>query len=459
MRRSTLAGLSVAATLTAVLIVLEPSSILSFVISILLITIISVWTGQSNAVEKALLAAAVIHSVSLALYAGQFITLPTFLGFSGGLGIGTDDHFFYTSGVVDLDEWFFTRRGYQSSPYMFSHLIKFVLSNYYTLFGYNHPLQAILLNNTGAALVPVFAAYLLERLQAPQNSQRLGFLLCLFGPYLLANGTILVRDGWVAAATIGGIAALLDKKWFLAALMVLIAYTMRMESALLIGVNALALLAILLNSRPTSAGREMAIYPARLVIFGGVALGLIVPLALNPEALIEFGAKAVLGRPDFVEGFIRGRAAAEGGTSTLLTIAQQPVPIRELAGFLFFLGAPFLAIGQIVVEGTFVPRGFLANLFSLVFITTLPLFVRATFSRKTWTNALWAAVVLIYLIDTLALAELSMQIRHKTTTIPFYYVIVALGLTNENRATMRLGLIAACGALGVNILVNYLNFL
>lgn len=453
-------GLGITFTLAALLIAIEPSSIFSLALSFLVIMLVSAWTGQKNALEKALLSAAVIHSMSLLLYSSQYLLMPEFMGFSGREGgIGTDDHYFYSTGVHNLDEWIWRRKEYFASTYLFSDLIRFILGFYHDSFGYNRPLQVILLNNTGLGLAPVFTASLLERIRAPENAQRLGFLLCLFSPFLLANGTILMRDGWIASMTIGCVAALLGRQWLLAALTLVVAYVMRTESALLIIGNAGILLALMLNSRPTPTGREMALYPVRLAMFAAAPFILIASLALNPELLIELGTKAVLGRPEFVEGFIRQASAAEGGTSTLLTIARQPFPIRQIGGFLFFLGVPFLAPSLIVVDGIFVPRQLLNNIESLVIIATLPLFVRAVFSSRVWRNPFWLAILLIFVADTVLLAELSMQVRHKTGTLPLYYVIVALGLTNQNTDVKRLGLAVGMGALAVNLAITYLNIL
>lgn len=444
-----------AAVLPALLALVDPTAVVSLFASFLVAMWVTAWVRVP--LSLGLTAFTVAQAMCLLLYALQFTILPDFRGFSGPGAIGTDDHFFYTTGVIDLDGWMWTRRDYHLSTYSFSKVIGYVLEQYYAGFGYNHPTQIVVLNSTGVALVPLFAAALMRDSGAPLASQRLAFVLCLFGPFLLSNGAILLRDGWVAAAAIGSLSAVVNRQWGLLSLLLIIAYFMRLESVLLIVLNLGVLLAVYLNTEYSGGRRVFVFHPRRVILMLTIGVVSLAVISLNLSGIVASTVKLALGRPDFVSGFIAQASAAQGGTSTLLTISQLPFPVRQVGGFLFFLGAPFVAVPLVVMDGVFVPRGLLVNLSAIVMVATLPLFVRAVFSSRIWESPLWAALMIVFVIDTLALAELSLQIRHKTATIPLYYVLVGLGLINQRPAVKRLGLAAGVGALAMNVCITVLN--
>ena len=439
--------------------ILEPSALISFAAAYLIVAAISLWFDRTQALVWSVTAMTVVHAASLVLYAVQFISLPDYIGFSGGLGVGTDDYFFYTTGATDIDGWFLARRYYLNSPFFYSTILGVVLDGFYTLFGYNHPLQAILLNNAGLALTPIFARGLMARFAMSARSQDLAFLLCLFGPFLIANGAILIRDGWITACTIGTVASLLSKRWLLAAALFVVALAMRLESAVLILGNAFVMAGVLWATSLDSQNSSVKIHVARVAFLVTLALSSIAAVFVFPEALISLSADVVLGRPEYVADFIRSRAVQEGGTTTLYQIAQQPFPVRQILGFIFFFGAPFLALENIVVDGVFVLRALLTNLSSIVFIVTLPLFVNAVLGRRLWDCRGCIALLVIFVVDIFVLAEFSMQIRHKSSIIPLYYSLVAIGISSISRATLRFGMAVATLALCVNLAVTAINLL
>jgi hypothetical protein len=448
------------AVATATLVVLlEPTALISCVLTYGIVFTVLWWlrpTVPASLIANCVTAA---HCAVLVIYAIQYVEQPNYIGFSGGLGVGTDDHFFYTTGVIDLDGWFRARGNYLRSPYAYSDILRFVLSAYYQAFGHNHPLQVLLLNAAGLALCPLFAYVILQRLRMPPAVIRVGTLLCLFGPYLVANAAILIRDGWVAAFGIGAIAAFMEKRWILMLGLLYLCAVMRLESAMLSVGNLMLILAVYMNSARVDGEYQVRLHPARVAVMALLGVGALAVLALAADEIIAASTKIAVGRPEFVEEFIRQQAQTEGGTSTLYTIAQLPFPIRQVFGFLFFLGAPFLALDKIVSGTAFVPRALLANISSLLFAVLAPFFVKALFSRHLWSRSATAALMLVFLVNTAILAEFSMQIRHKTATLPLFYIIAAMGVAERSGSSMRLGVAAGMGVLGVNLLVAAINLL
>ncbi|MEM7746883.1 MAG: hypothetical protein AAF346_01420 [Pseudomonadota bacterium] len=436
-----------ALVLIAVIATIEATALLALLASAFIVVICARLVVGCQQWWRGVQALIVVQVVTVAIYLAHYLVLPNVLGFTGPGALGTDDNFFYSQIAPHVPHDFPLRDDYFGVIYDFSKAHRLVLSVFIALFGTFHPLQVLIFNATGLALASVFVAALTQRLGFDERQQRLAFWLMLLCPFCLANGAVLLREGWLAACFAMTLFGCVRRQVLPLFIALAIAYVMRFESAVLLTGNVGLMLFFMVNSRleETPSGPVYRLYfqAGRVAIQFAVVLLLIgVIVAVGPTLLPLIG-KAALGRPEFVETFIRSVSEREGGTSTLYTISTLPLYASLPLGLLFFAGAPFLALNLIVIDGTFIPRYLLQNIFALEMIILMPYFLRGCLHALKERNALYVGLLAVFVVDTLLLSQFSLQIRHKVMIMPAFYLLCVIGTLYPDNRVARLTLLPA----------------
>jgi len=393
---------------------------------------------------------------TLMLYWTQRWALPKYYGFSGGLGVGTDDSFFFSMGSPALPEDFPIRAKYFLSTHPYGLLLRLFGGPMYRLYGTVHPLDLLFLNTAGLALMPFLTFKATRAITNDEKAARIAFVLSLLCPFTMANGVILIRDGFMSTFFVGALYGLVSRRFVLMSLMLLGAAFLRLPQAVLF-VGSFWLIAMFAwfggRGRLPGAWRPGWLSASALLI-APLAVAATAYLVLGPVLVDRLTVVQGLFRESFLGEFVLDQALQDPGTATFYAINQLALPLRLPLAFLFYYGAPHLALDTLVLKGALIPRQVLTALFALVSIAYTGFFVRGTMRAWDTRNALLLGSILTYCVDLLILSQASMQVRHKVALLPLFYIIVAYGLRYRQRDAVTVGLVASFAMGAIELLFN-----
>ena len=189
--------------------------------------------------------------ISIFLYVLHLIFIPEYFGFSGGLGVGTDDSYFYSLIAEELPNNFPVREGYWSREHPFILFVDLISPLKIT-----HPLHALLYNILAYTLIPVYSYLFVYEYTKDNKLARVTFLLTLFCPFIALNSSIFIRDGWVLMLFIGTLYYVLGKKFTPVLLFLIGAFLVRFETGLL----TLFIIFIIFTSNYISKSKKATLY-------------------------------------------------------------------------------------------------------------------------------------------------------------------------------------------------------
>ena len=391
---------------------------------------------------------------TLMLYWTQRLALPGYYGFSGGLGVGTDDSFFFSIGSPVLPEEFPVRTNYFISDHPYGLLLRLFSGPMYQLYGSIHPLDVLFVNTAGLALMPFIVLKTARLVTHEEQTARLAFALSLVCPFTLANGVILIRDGLMATTFIGAFYGLVSRRFVLMSVMLLSAAILRLPHAIMF-VGSLWMIALFARGgRPLPGVWRPSWLSASALTVAPFGVALVTYLYFGPVLIDRLMVVEGLFRDSFLNEFVLSQAMRDQGTATFYAINQLALPLRLPLAFLFYFGAPHLALDTLVIKGALIPRQVLTAMFALVFIVYAGYFVRGAIRAWHAGNALLLGSILTYCIDLLILSQASMQVRHKVALLPLFYIIVAYGLRYHQRDAVIFGLATSLAVGAVELLFN-----
>jgi len=364
----------------------------------------------------------------LVLYGGQWLTLPEYYGFSGGLGVGTDDSFYYSLVAQTLPAGFPTRPGFWERYKTFAQLLTTITPG-----PIHHPFDVIFANAFAATFIPIFTRRLAVTLTGQTRVGRLAFILALICPFTIAMSAVLIRDGWTAALFTGGALFVLRSQALRAAVLGSLLLFLRLGSGLLWLGFILPLTALLHLGRKRAAGRKA------LAVGSGVLLLVAMTVVLYPVVAGYLSATGLSEnlflRQQLVETFTN--EYSEG--ALVGRIYALPIGPRLVTGFLYYLAVPFVSPHDVIVSGTFVPRALLLLVFATLFLVYIKFFLQGAFEMMRHKDPVLLVTVLGLLFLLLVLSQLSIQIRHKVMVMPLIYVVTAFGVYNHSAGGRLLG--------------------
>ncbi len=396
-------------------------------------------------------------TITVILFLAQFWTNPAYFGFSGGIGVGTDDFWFYSIVAGNMPDIFPQRLGAHFPGHVYADLLKIAAWPFNSLFGTVKPLDLLFFNAMGLAFAPFLAAGLARGLGGGEKTVSIAFRTTLLCPFLLGNSLILMRDGLVAVMFGGALWGLVGRRWVLAAICVAGVFWMRVGTGLLLLGTIMMLGFFIWNSTTINGIPRLRVTWSGLGLTAAAIVIVIVASRLFGQQAGDSPAGLQLFRADFLQSFMARGASNDTGTSSFYFILQLPLPLRLPLAFAFFLGSPYFAVTAFHVQGLWVPRAFMFNTFSLLFIVYVAWFVRGAARAFRERHALMIGLLLVLVIDLLLISQASMQMRHKMPMMILFYVIVGYGVRNTHKGDRSLGWMASGAVLLVNVVMNVLQ--
>jgi len=394
----------------------------------------------------------ILTLLAVAIYWAQKITLPEYMGFSGGLGVGTDDSYFYSLAVSNLPADFPVRSYFLLVDHPYAKLLRLVSKTEEYLAIEVHPLDLLVVNVAFLALLAPCVREIIFGVTGDERAADACYWMTLFCPFIAANGLVLIRDGIVTSAFALAIFALLRRQWLLLIMAVGFATWLRIQHGILI---AFVVGVIWLVSGPRE--RIMGLVGKRLLALGAIALLSVVVVAglwtqLNFAEIAAKLAGVDFARQAFLDTFFAQAMSLDSGTSTYATITQLPWYGRLPLSFLFFFGLPYFQPASVHVDGVLVPRYVLHSVFGVLFCIYIGYFVRGTLRAIRERHRFMISVVAIYLVSIALVAQFSMQPRHKIPLMVLFYIVVAFGALKTNVHEKHVGY-AASLAMGFFVLI------
>ncbi|WP_162862921.1 hypothetical protein [Salinibacter ruber] len=376
----------------------------------------------------------------LVAYYINYITFPSFYGFTSAGIAGTDDSFFYSLVASSLPSDFPTREFYHTRTHPYE-----LLMEWGTPFTIEHPFEILFFNAVGAVFIPVFSRSLAQVVTKDERVARLTFWLVALCPFLMNHSIILVRDGWTAALFAGSLAFLLRGKFVRSAVLGAVLFFLRVASGLQLVL--VAGIMSLLFLRRLESRREQLLYLGGAAALGIVALTFAFPILIaKAKAVADGQLIALLYRETFLEVL--------SSDSFLATVNQQPVPIRIPTAFLFFLSFPFFAPETAIAQGEFVWRGFLNCIYSVAFVFYFKFLVQGIIRGIRGRSYIARLLVIATVLVVTLLSQASMQLRHKAMIMPLIYLITAYGYYHSSKIGREIG----CISLFCIAIINILKF-
>lgn len=351
--------------------------------------------------------------LSILLYWGHYLIMPDSFGFSGMYGgIGTDDSRFF-AGVASSDvniPWY--GMGYIGMDHSFVKFLKILYP-----FKIVHPLTILIPNILGICFIPHFTSKLTNLLTKDIKIAKTAYTLVLFCPVLLSNSLILMRDGWVAFFTLIGVYYLIKNKFLNFIISLCLLFFVRPGSGLL-----LLCASMFYFNKSYLKGATINIIPKVLFLLLGLGMVTFLLLPFISEYLLEKGFEG-LDRQSFVESIIK--EADEG--SIIYKIYSLPIYLKVPLGFIFFIFLPFFRV-------EFYTLGVL-NIRSIMYTMLMPIlslfyfkyFFKGIIHFFKIKNEDMTRFFYMFCFCILMISQVSIQPRHKTGLMPFFYIFVAYG--------------------------------
>jgi hypothetical protein len=402
----------------------------------------------------------VYSSVVVLLYLLQRAALPEYYGFSGPPWIGTDDSYFFSLGSPDLPADFPVREGYFLREDTYGAFLRLFGDSLYRFYGSVHPLDLTLMNASLVALLPSMVARTVQVLdsEAAADFARRASLWC---PFLLANSTVLVRDGLIATAYAIAIYAVLRRRYFLTVLCVGFAAYLRLQHGLLLaGILWLVATALWATERAGSEALGRKAMRSLLALWTVPALlaGAALFLVLQTDIAGVLLSNSFF-RQDFLQTFIVEGAARDSGSSTFYQINQLPWVARLPLALAFYFVSPLIDLTRLLNASLFVPRDYMFALFGLLMVGYAALFARGAVRAFAERRFVLIALIVGYGISLLAVSQGSMQLRHKVPLLVLFYIVTAVGFARHADKRVQTAAIFLAFLLGsVQIFFNAVKF-
>ena len=401
----------------------NPSSILSYLYSTILFCVFHFVAENRNRILENATILQLYFLLVIILYFLQLYIMPDWHGFSGMYGgVGTDDSRFYAPIADNIQSIPHRAIGYRRYVYNYSKFLE-ILYPFYI----NHPLDILLPNVVGIALIPHFVGKLYLLLFKDKKGSIFAFRLSIFCPIIAANGFILIRDGWTAFLFIAGMCSFIEKRyiWFFFYLLLLSYLRMASGFMLIVPVALFGWEYFTVKNKGQQLARALLV----LVFFGFI-------FAKLPDIRSYFVTEGIddVYRHSYVDSFVQ----KIDSSSTIAKISNLEWYLRMPIGFLFFLFMPYLKL-QTHTQGLLNIRTILSTtvaptLFFVYYYYIVNGFV-CCFLRKVRVSIDAQKIFLTIFIVVFLVSQLSIQPRHKTVVMPLYYLMTAYGMRCGNNTS------------------------
>jgi hypothetical protein len=379
--------------------------------------------------------------LAILIFLIQKYAIPDWYGFSGDYGgVGTDDSRFYGGVTTNIASIPYGARSYLGMEHNFVTFLKFIYP-----FQINHPLSIIIPNLLGICFIPHFTYKASFSLTKDTRVSEMAFKLVLICPFILSNGLILMRDGWSAFFFILGLYHFLEGNFIKYIIALFFLVSIRLGSGLLLLIVPFFYLYNFLLSGDI---KKVFIKVFLFILFLSILISFGLPFLI--EYSVSRGISGFV-RQEFVENFI----AKADDSSIVYAIYNMPFYLKLPFGFIFFLFLPYLQI-------EFYTQGFL-NIRNIMFTILMP--ILNIFYFKYFLSGLYHAisnnkknikkVIFIFFFLILIISQLSIQPRHKTVLMPFFYILVAYGFVNNTKISKLIGSLMLLSLILIQLLILF----
>jgi hypothetical protein len=373
------------------------------------------------------------------MYLMNLQIFPDWLGFTGpyGNGIGTDDSRFYAAITSNIGQLPLKAQQYS----VFTSFYASFLAILYP-FKIESPINVLFVNAIPLALLPFYSKKLYcEFFNTKKNSNKV-FLLLAICPLTLSNGLILIREVWISMFLVASLYYLYKKQIFRWALFSL--------GSVLFRYSTITFIVIIAYLYRTIALKKIRNKIKSVLILISVVLMFIGLYVVFFNYLIEEMGLSLLGRISFIEGFI----FKDDEDSVLYAISSYQDYIRIPLTFVFFFLSPYLNIEPLsgsVINIRGIMQGILAPLlFFVYYYYYIKGFIYSVLNKNKGQKIAFN-IHLTYILLVLLISNYSMQIRHLTMILPFFYILVVYGIANGGKTSQFIALIFSIPIVLVNI--------
>jgi hypothetical protein len=407
------------------IITIDPLSLISFVLFLIIASIMGRFFFKGEEQNQIILLFCFYTILTIIIYWFQYIQFPQNGGATGeGIYGGTDDLFFFQEATQKGISY----RGDRSTS-MLNYSVFLQMFNYVIrLFKVPGQLDLLFVNILAFTFIPIFTRKVARILDFPETSAKLAFYFSAICPIMITNGLVLIRDGWTAMLLISSIYFLLDRRFVLLCLTLLLSFYLRISS----GALTLIFIGVLLffgtsQDMPKYKFKNKIIYAVLVLIAVLVSIPLIIAFLKGNGIYNTF----------FREGFLGFIQSSSDTNSAATFIYNLPPVLRVIFAPFFYFGSPFLSFNGIIYQSTVTIRSLIVQFYPVLFILYFSLFIQFIgLYVKMDKKKLISLIFLTFIIAIFVLSQLSMQPRHKTMLMPVFYLIIGYGYQNKNKRSL-----------------------
>lgn len=381
--------------------------------------------------------------LAILIYWFQYIQFPQNHGATGeGIFGGTDDLFFFQE-ATQKGMSYRGDRSMEMHPYAI--FLEF-FNNVITIYKVPKLLDLLFVNIFAFTFIPIFTKKVAEKLMYSEQGIKLTFYFTALCPIMIINGLVLVRDGWTAMLLIASIFFMIDRRFVLTLMTVLLSFYLRVSS----GAITLFFLSVILmysgkNDIPEYRPRKKQIY----------LLILLIAIVVSIPSILFFMKINGISNSFFREGLLSFIDSTGSTKSAADFIYNLPPLFRVFIGPFFYFGSPFLSLNDIVYNNAITIRSLIVQVFPLLFVFYFSLFIQfvgllINMNKRKIISLLFFA----FIFSIFILSQLSLQPRHKTMIMPVFYLLVGYGYQNRNSNSLFVALLISSILFFLEIIYN-----
>lgn len=370
-----------------------------------------------------------INAFFTSLYiAIQSYIYPDTYGTTSPLNLSwTDDSYFFALCADIIPNRMYVRDSYWEYTHFYAEILKFI-----TPFNISHPLDVIFFQSCTSAILSIYTRQFAVQTTNNTKIGNIVYNLCIFSPFLLMNGgVILIRDTLVAALFMVSLSLFNRKRYFLALIAMVLQFPTR------IGTGFILLLLLIFMYLP--AIKSFIFQRKYLTLFPIIMIGLITQYFDLIISYFELDSFLLQKGVTYVGREVFGDLEGDENVNVIfLFIQKQNVLLKIILSSLYIFLYPFLSFKGVLSAEGFDIRTFLLSVISPIgFFALNAYFFSAYLSLKREYKHLLLSIIFGFML----IGVFSLQTRHKTILLPLYFIVVAIGYEYSTKNAKKIGLI------------------
>ncbi len=361
----------------------------------------------------------------------QCYVYPESYGTTSPFGSWTDDSYFFSLIADRIPLGLVTRDYFYEYTAFFSQTIRFV-----TPFRVYHPLDVIYFQSITAALLTIYSRQFAIQLTGDKKFANTVYIFCIVSPFLLMNGgAILLRDTLVAALFILSLCFINRKRYLIAAVAFSLQFLIRSGTGFIFA--PLYFIFYYKEIKSFLFSRKKMAYSVSIIV--GIAVGLYFGISYIIDNLSEIlltKGISFAGREVFDD-----LTATTGMNGIFLFIQNQNFLVKLILSGCYIFSYPFLNFTDFVNSEGIDVRYLLISVVYPIYSFWLNAWFLAAVFEKIKKIKKQKVLIVTFIVGFLLVGIFSLQSRHKTVFMPFYYFFVAAGFVYSSKKHRQIGYI------------------